>query len=305
MPKLISDFLKDEEAIFRLTIALKMLFISVLSFVLLLGFLWTILGLDFIFFEANSYTGVKKFTEVYYDFLFSKINYIIPYIMMFFIFVFFMGMYVANLLLRPFKLIGEFCETFVEKNSGNYDPGFFSELKLLTSFSEYFFGIMALSLKNKKIMEVDIPKKYTQIHRPVFEKTFFLQFVLYILIVSIIISSAFYVFAVSLHEHLIELATQVMVTSPAVALFLKEQTVIFEGVLWGVLLAHFLLYCFLAFHLYGLVSAPSFAIFATMRSFLKGNYNSRVHLIGFSYVRSQSRKINKYLDYVKKTIIDN
>ena len=65
---------------------------------------------------------------------------------------------------------------------------------------------------------------------------------------------------------------------------------------------HFLFYLGLSFHLYAKVSAPAFAIFATMRSFLKGNTKARVHLIGNYYARPETKKLNQYLDYIEKNV---
>jgi hypothetical protein len=36
-----------------------------------------------------------------------------------------------------------------------------------------------------------------------------------------------------------------------------------------------------------------------MRSFMKGNHSSRVHLVGYTHLREYTRKLNKYLDYIQ------
>jgi hypothetical protein len=58
-------------------------------------------------------------------------------------------------------------------------------------------------------------------------------------------------------------------------------------------------YIALGFHLYEKVSGAAFGIFSTMRSFMKGNRFSRVHLVGYAYIRDYTRKFNKYLDYMQ------
>ena len=35
---------------------------------------------------------------------------------------------------------------------------------------------------------------------------------------------------------------------------------------------------------------------------MKGNYQARVHLIGFNHIRAHGRALNKYLDYICKEI---
>jgi hypothetical protein len=56
----------------------------------------------------------------------------------------------------------------------------------------------------------------------------------------------------------------------------------------------------MAIHLYGQVSGAAFGIFATMRSFIKGNFKNRVHLVGYSHLRESTRALNKYLDWIEK-----
>ena len=76
-------------------------------------------------------------------------------------------------------------------------------------------------------------------------------------------------------------------------MFILEDIVVLTMVLIAVS------YTMLGFHLYAKVSGAAFAIFSTMRSYMKGNYSSRVHLVGYSYLRDYTRKLNKYLDYVQ------
>ena len=62
-------------------------------------------------------------------------------------------------------------------------------------------------------------------------------------------------------------------------------------------------YLIFFYYLYGKVSIPAFGIFATMRSFISGRYASRVHLIGYPYIRNYTRTLNKYLDDLEKNYI--
>ena len=55
------------------------------------------------------------------------------------------------------------------------------------------------------------------------------------------------------------------------------------------------LYLLLAYDLFNKVSGASFAIFSTFRSYLKGDHTAQVHMIGFNYLRGDTRIINKYL----------
>lgn len=299
----IKTIMKDEEIIFRLKTTLKMTLIPICSGLVMCGFLWVILQLNLYFFEANAYQGWRAFREAYYEFIVGRTLRLAPYMALFIAIVAITGIYVSDLLLRPFRTIGDYCEKIVNGEDVGYDPDFFSDLKLLTTFSELFFLNIQTAKKNQRKMEpVEIPRKYTRIHQPVSETAFFLQYFLYILIVSICTYMALYIAAVDIHSEIINLANETLKHNDMMNYFFSGQGEVLQDVLWGVMVIHLVLYLLLARHLYYKVCGPAFGIFATMRSYLKGNYSSRVHLIGYYYLRNHCRKINRYLDKMQKEL---
>lgn len=295
--------IKDEEIIFRLKTTLKMTLIPIISGCVMAGFLWVLLQLNLYFFEANGYEGWQTFRESYYEFIVGRSLRLAPYISLFIAIVAITGIYVSDLLLRPFRIIGDYCEKVVNGEEASYDPDFFTDLKLLTTFSELFFlNIHNTRKAGRKLDSMDIPKKYTRIHQPVSETAFFLQYFLYILIVSICAYMALYIVAVDIHHEIINLANETLRSSKMMSYFFTKQTEVLQQVLTVVMVGHLLLYVALARHLYYKVCGPAFGIFATMRSFLKGNYSSRVHLIGYYYLRTHCRKLNRYLDQMQKEL---
>jgi cell division protein FtsL len=294
------NFLRDDQAWFRLMTSLKVTSITSLSFFFLVAATWLILALDLIFFRTKGYPGYYQFTEVFFESVVKTSLVSLPHIFVILIFVIFLGLYVGHLLMRPFRIIAEYCEKKIESNDATYDPDFFSDLKLLTNFSEYFFIKMEEERKKSSKFEgVEIPTKFTRIHRPVFEKGFFIQFALIIMMISIGAGIYLYAMMMGAYADLMELSSKVMPQSYEVNYFLTEQAAVWDIVVLSILSLHILLYFFLAFHLYSRVSVPAFGFFATMRSFMKGNTSVRVHLIGFNYIRPHSRMFNRYLDQLE------
>ena len=145
-------------------------------------------------------------------------------------------------------------------------------------------------------------KKFRRIHEPVFERAFFINYLFFIVITSIVAALGLYAISVDIYMDLIKLSLQTLDSVPSTMTFFNKQYNIFHSLIWIVLFVHSVMYVFLSLKLYDDIARPAFAIFATMRSFLKGNFDQRVHLIGFKYVRSQSRRINKYLDYIQENV---
>jgi hypothetical protein len=264
--------------------------------------MWILLKSNLIFFKANEYTGIASFEELFFDFLFNKISNFLPYMLALMVGINIMAIYVSDLMLRPFRAIGAYCTSKIKGEDVSYNPDFFADLKLLTRFSELFFAYISMVEKDEALRPMDIPEKYTKIHQPVFESTFFIHFSLYILISVIGLSICVYIFAIDIHQGIIELARQTLPLGGPINYFLERQEELLSLVLRVVIGVHILMYGMLSFHLYHKVAGPAFGIFATMRSFLKGNTQNRVHLIGFYYLRPQCRHLNKYLDHLHRKL---
>jgi len=298
--------LNDEEVQFRLYTTLKILSIPTLFLIIISSFVAVLLKLDLYYFEAHGLIGeVKALEGAFYEYLFNELSDYLPYVAIFFIFLIFMAMYVADMFIRPFRAIGDYCEARSKGEKASYDPEFFADLKLLTQFSDLFFVSIEQMFEKNKMEPFQVPEKYTKIHKPVFEKAFFIQFSLLVFMAVICTSVALFVMGVELNDSMIQLALSTISPTKAMLAFFKKQTEIFTMYIGGGILLHTLLFSFLSLNLYQSVATPAFGIFATMRSFLKGNYSSRVHLIGYSYLRSHCRKLNKYLDYIEKNLVHN
>jgi hypothetical protein len=291
---------RNDEARFRLSTTLKITLIPLVTIMIMWSFILIILRMDLLFFDAHDMSDIALFKETYYQFVITTTIDQWHLVGSMLIILVFVGIYISNLFLRPFGLIKKYCENFVEGNTTSYDPDFFTDLKLLTSFSEYFFNYMENVCKSGKLEKAIIPDKYGRIHSPVFEKDFFIQFSFLIILTSIIMTVFLNNAAVNIHDGIINLAHQTLNTTNLIKYYLEKQTYIIDDILIWVNVVHIILYFCLAIHLYGKISAPAFGIFATMRAFIKGQYKQRVHLIGYYYLRPHCRSINKYLDYIEK-----
>lgn len=297
--------LSDDEVQFRLLTTTKLSLIPVVTIAILMMNLSTVLRMDFVYFETSSIPKIDQFREAFYDYMLSSALDILPYIGAFFIILIFMGLYLSKMLLRPFKAIGDYCENWVLDKKVSYDPEFFSELKLLTNFSVFFFTNIERANKDGGLKPQVVPFRYTRIHKPIFEFSFFVQNLLFILMTSICVAIAVNALAVSVHDQLVILFQEELRKSEIVSQsFLIKHEEVWRDITIMVVATHIFANLLLATHLYRKVAIPAFGIFATFRSFIKGNYRARVHLIGHYYVREQSRKINKYLEVIEKKLVE-
>lgn len=297
----------DDEFMFKLATGLKFVFISSVFTLSVLIFTYLLLRIDLIYFVAHGYPGAAEFQDAFYDFVYSSLIDEIPYLIVAMLFIFCLGYYMSSIMIRPFKVIGKYCEERLSDKTNYYSPDYISDLKLLTSFSIFFFSHIDEAKKRGKLTKIDVPHNFTRIHKPIFEKNFFFNYLFIIVIFALLASVGIFVVNNIIREQIFQLSqkfltSNALVGSKGIRYFLEEQFSVANIGVYFFLTMHILVYCLLGVHLYGKISGPAFAIFATMRSFLKGNYHNRVHLIGHYYLRDDCRKINKYLDHIQKNL---
>jgi len=301
----IKKLFKSEDSRFVLGTGLKIMSIAFLISTFVAYLLWMLISVNNIFFEAHGYLGIQDLRQAYFDQILQTVIEGIPLFLAFLICLFFMGIYIGKMLLRPFDAIGKYSEKVIDNIEFEYNPDLFSDFRVLTSFSEYFFRFLKDCREKKDIAPQTIPLQYTKIHGPVFDRVFYFHFLFFITMVSIFSAVVILYTVVEVHSSTINLAITTLKTeSRSVGYFLNRQQYIFDSIRFVAAIAVFISYYILAHHLYAKVAGAAFGFFSTMRAYMKGNYSNRVHLVGFLHVRPYSRAFNKYLDYIQCNIID-
>lgn len=293
---------KTEDSRFLMSVGLKVSGISFGINVFLFYFVFQVMRLNHAFFSAH---GFPQFGEdsPFYDYVLQESLENLSVFFLFHIILFFIGVYVGWLILRPFRTIAEYCEEVIASQNTIYKVEEFSNFNLLTRFSELFFEFLRDSREKGRIVVHSIPPQFSRIHKPVQDKIFMLHFGLLLIIIAIS-SAAFTVQNSSaIFLNMVELATKTLSGDQNMHRYFLEQTFILDELVFMTLAMVFLFYVLLGFHLYAKVSGAAFGIFSTMRSFMKGNYSSRVHLVGYAYIREYTRKLNKYLDYIDNNLV--
>lgn len=288
---------KTDETRFIILVGLKVSGISFGITCVVYWFIFQIMRLNYAFFRAHGFPSFEG--SAFFDLIVKEAIESLPILFAFHVFLFFIGTYIGWIILRPFRNIGEYCDKVMEKPDAIYRVDEFSTYNLLTRFSEFFFEFLREARKKNEIGPNSIPPQFSKIHKPVSDKIFMLHFGL--LLVIVCISSAVFIIesATTIFETMVELATTTLSNQKSVSSYFTEQMFIVDEIVVLTVTLLTFSYILLGFHLYAKVSGAAFGIFSTMRSFMKGNHSSRVHLVGFAYIRDYTRKLNKYLDYIQ------
>lgn len=289
------------ESRFSLSIGLKFFLIPAISSIILAGLLYIFMRLNFLFFKSNGFSEIKELEGAYYEYIFNDLLGYFPIFILCICGFFFVGVYLSKILLRPFHTLSRYCTDTVDGYRACYEPDEFSDFRLLTRMSEFFFGQIEGQVKEGKIEAVHIPEHFTRVHGPKFEKAFFLHFSLLVSVIMIVYGYLTIRIGTQVHDSILSMAIESLKTKDGdYLLFFQGQAQLMNYIIMALIGISTILYASLAINLYNKVSGGAFGIFSTLRSFLKGNHKARVHLIGYEHLRSSTRAINRYLDYLEK-----
>lgn len=295
---------RDDAAQYRFSVALRMVGNLLLTIVFCAFLLHLFIKINILYFEANGFPRLDVMREAFMDYVYGQASSHILFLVGFLLFYFFLGIYIAELTMRPFRLVADHCQAMIDKKDVSYNPGFYSDLQLMTNFCDFFFNASKTMEMNKDLIPVSIPERYKNIHRPVFERSFYLHYSTFIMISSLITVTALFFIASDMYESVITLAVSYLKQKNLSDSFLVGQAELYTSAITIALIVHFFLAFLLTIRIHSQVATPAFAIFSTLRSYLKGQYHARVHLIGSYFLRPECRVLNQYLDYLEENYSD-
>lgn len=292
---------KEEDTRFFMGVGLKVSGISFFINCIVFYQIFLVVRLNYGFFLAHGLTRTLDL-DTFNSYISQEALDILPIIFVFHVCLFFIGVYVGWLILRPFREIGSYSERALDNPNTPYNVDEFSNFRLLTGFSAFFFEFLREARKKGELSEQSIPPQYSKIHAPKMDLIYILHFGLLLLIISI--CSAVFIIETSdqIFQSMIHLAEKTLNKPQIVNTYFTHQSFILEEIVLITISLIAFAYTLLGLHLYDRVSGAAFGIFSTMRAFMKGAHFSRVHLVGYAYIRNNTRKINKYLDFVQRNL---
>lgn len=296
----------SEYSRFQLFNGLTFVGIFALVIIVTLYNLYVIIDLNSAYvFALSKKNGFGGFDQAFKDSFFyyllgSSVGFMTPIIGVAVI-LFFLGVYISNVLVRPFKFISLHCENVLKNSESEFLPDWLSNYRLFTKFAELFFSQYSLNkIAVHASNEIYMPKYYARIHKPVTDWVFVLHFSLVMIVMTLISCMSIIGLNDALYESILNFTlSYANINSLGTIEMLQYQNKLLYSMYIPVMLISVLLNFLLAFYMYNKVSGAAFGVFSTMRSFLKGNYSARIHLIGYNVLRENTRSINKYLEYLE------
>ena len=214
---------KSQDSKYFLKTAFKVASVPLITTLLLAYSLWLYVELNYSFFLANGFATGPEMKEAFWDNILTEQVEYLPFLGLFFIAVFFLGLFLAHLVLRPFTYVRNMCEDILKGEPVDAENGFLNAKKLVVKAAMVFFEYLSKQDKSSDETEFDFPPELEKIHSPKPDGVFYLQYGVFMLILSGITILATTFTLNHLHESIVDAAIKMLKPSNSLNVFLTSQ----------------------------------------------------------------------------------
>jgi len=286
--------------------AIRTAFIVTLVPLIMLGIViysvWLLLSLNFSYFLANGIPLDEQSIDIFMDYLLkTQVDYF-PYVGIFFIAVFFIGLFLSYIILRPFNELTLMCQELLQSKDEKIRIVGLEKQKLLIKLGNFLCKYYD---STKSGMPVSIPEELRIIKKPMMDYVFYFQFFCIIFILMTVASVSLYLFADHLHESIIQTAIEVLKAPKGLSTFLSSQKPLFDLIVIVPSIVGAVLYLIMSRLIIGRVQGVTFGYVRDVCEVVNGNVMRRLAPRQEDPGRQAAVAVNEVLDilYPRRKIV--
>lgn len=286
----------------KFTIKTALLITSVPAVMLLLASysIWLLLSLNFSYFLASGIPLDAHDVDVFMDYLLQTQVDNFPMVGLFFIVVFFIGIFLSHIILRPFNELTTMCDELVNSKDDRIRIVGLERSKLLIKLGNF---ICSYFHAKKNGRNISIPDELVNIKKPTMDYVFYFQFFCLIFILMSIAIGSLVLFADQLHASIIEAAINVLKAPKGMSKFLASQQNVFDLIVLVPSLLGVFLYFFIAQVIISKIQGVTFGYVRDICEVAKGNTLRRLSPRKNDPGRKSASAINDILDILHPRIV--
>ena len=255
--------------------------------------LWIMLVLNISYFASNGTPLDGQFRETFFSYLIrNQVDYL-PFVGLFFVTVFFVGIFIAFLVLRSFNQLAEESGHLLLNDEKHINISGLSSQKLLIKLS-FFIKDYYDSQKSGK--RVSIPKYIEDIKGPALDWVFYFQFFCLIGILMVVTVVGLNMFTSQLNESIIQSAISMLKTKKGIQTFFGSQQEILDFILLVPTVLSCTIYLFIGKAIISRIEGVTFAYVRDIRDLARGNKGIRLKPRSDDPGQQAALAINKLLD---------
>lgn len=249
--------------------AFKILSVPLVTMALAFYSLWLYLNINFYFFASKGLPMNGEIKEAFIDRLINEQIDAIPWMGLFLIVVYFLGLFLAHLVLRPFAMVAEICKEAMKDEASEFKLGGLSKHQLVIKSSMLLVSFI-------RTRNHHIPDELGKIQKPKLDLVFYFQYTLCMLILSIITAWAIYVGIHLLHESIVSAAMEFIKTDRQVTSFLVNQNELVSSMGYACIIFSVAMYVLIAHGIVKDVEGVSYAYLRDVKKIVAGDYGRRL-----------------------------
>lgn len=267
------DLFSSQDSKFSLKTAFLVTSVPVLMIGIVLYSVWLMLVMNFSYFRANGFPLDGQNLQDFTNYLLQSQIEHIPYVALFIVGVFFVGLFLAHITLRPFHQLVEMCQVLKESKGEKIRIVGLERKKLLVKLGN-FLCEYAEARKNKT--NIPIPDDIDKLKGPAIDGVFYFQFFCIIFILLGVTVSSIYFFTTQLQEIIIQSAMTMLKAPKGMSTFLGAQEHVFDTIVLISSLISVLCYFFISRIIIARVQGVSYAYVRDVCEVVRGNKMKRL-----------------------------
>jgi hypothetical protein len=296
----------SQDSKFTLKTAFLVTCVPILMIGIIIYSVWLMLIMNFSYFRSNGFPFEGGDLQEFTDYLLqSQIEYI-PYVALFVVGVFFIGLFLAHITLRPFHQLVEMCQVIKEAKGEKVRIVGLGNKKLLIKMGQFLCNY-AEARKNQK--SIPIPEELERLKSPAVDGVFYFQFFCILVILMGIAISSIYIFTTQLQDEILRAAVSMLKAPKGMATFLGSQSIVFEVIVIIPSAVSFVIYCFIARMIISRVQGVTYAYIRDICDVARGNTMRRLNPRDEDPGKDAAVAINEILDKLHpktvKVVTDN
>jgi hypothetical protein len=267
---------KSQDSKYFLKTAFKVTSVPFVTTLLLAYSLWMYVELNYSFFLANGFANGPEMKEAFWDnLLMEQVDYL-PLLGLFFIAVFFLGLFLAHLVLRPFTYVRNMCEDILNGEPVDSENGFLNAKKLVVKAALVFFDYLSKQDKSDNEGEFDFPKELERIQSPKPDGVFYLQYGVFLLFLTVITIFAATFTLHHMHETIVATALNMLKPTTSLNTFLISQQSHLDVIVAVLTALTIFLYTVLSRSIIRDIEGVSYSYLRDIRDITSGDHSRRL-----------------------------
>jgi hypothetical protein len=262
-----------QDSKFTIKTALLVTSVPVLMIAMVVYSIWLLLSMNYSYFRASGFPLDNNSLNDFINYVVqSQIEYL-PLVGLFIVAVFFIGMFLSYIILRPFAQLSEMCEEIKNAKGEKIKIIGLSKKKVLIKIGDFLCKYAEACKNNTKI---EIPDEIQKIKGPVMDVVYYFQFFCIILILNLVTIGSIYIFTEQLQNAIVETAVSTLNAPKGMSVFLSSQNEVFDLIILVPSVVSCLIYIFLSRLIINKVQGVTYAYVRDICDVARGNTKRRL-----------------------------